>query len=74
MNCIARDGAGWPQTAGCSAAVTRHSNMICIPGRTFRMGSDRHYPEEGPVHRVTVDGSHRSSRTPKITLVRCRTC
>ena len=30
--------------------------MIWIPGGTFRMGSDRHYPEEGPVHRVTVDG------------------
>jgi formylglycine-generating enzyme len=31
-------------------------NMIFIPGGTFRMGSDRHYPEEAPVHRVTVDG------------------
>ena len=30
--------------------------MIFIPGGTFRMGSDRHYPEEAPVHRVTVDG------------------
>ena len=29
--------------------------MIEIPGGTFRMGSDRHYPEEAPVHRVTVD-------------------
>ena len=33
-----------------------HSGMIFIPGGTFRMGSDRHYPEEAPVHRVTVDG------------------
>jgi formylglycine-generating enzyme required for sulfatase activity len=32
------------------------SGMIFIPGGTFRMGSDRHYPEEAPVHRVTVDG------------------
>jgi formylglycine-generating enzyme len=31
-------------------------NMIRIPGGTFRMGSDRHYPEEAPIHRVTVDG------------------
>ncbi len=31
-------------------------NMIRIPGGTFRMGSDRHYPEEAPAHRVTVDG------------------
>ena len=29
--------------------------MIRISGGTFRMGSDRHYPEEAPVHRVTVD-------------------
>ena len=30
--------------------------MVFIPGGTFRMGSDQHYPEEAPVHRVTVDG------------------
>jgi sulfatase modifying factor 1 len=32
------------------------SDMIWIPGGTFRMGSDSHYPDEGPSHRVTVDG------------------
>jgi formylglycine-generating enzyme required for sulfatase activity len=31
-------------------------DMVWIPGGTFRMGSDTHYPEERPVHRVTVDG------------------
>ena len=30
--------------------------MEWIPGGSFQMGSDRHYPEEGPAHRVTVDG------------------
>jgi formylglycine-generating enzyme len=31
-------------------------NMVWIPGGTFRMGSDRHYAEEAPAHRVRVDG------------------
>lgn len=30
--------------------------MVWIPGGTFQMGSDDFYPEERPVHRVTVDG------------------
>jgi len=29
--------------------------MLLIRGGTFRMGSDKHYPEEAPSHRVTVD-------------------
>ena len=32
------------------------NEMVWLPGGTFRMGSDRHYPEEAPSHRVTVDG------------------
>jgi formylglycine-generating enzyme len=30
--------------------------MTMIPGATFRMGDERFYPEEGPVHAVAVDG------------------
>src|SRR5499427_1949063 len=33
-----------------------HQKMAWIPGGTFRMGSDRHYPEEAPVHHVTING------------------
>ena len=32
------------------------ADMIWIESGVFRMGSDRHYPEEAPVHRVAVDG------------------
>ncbi len=37
-------------------AASQTEGMIWIPGGTFRMGSDKHYPEEAPAHRVTVDG------------------
>ena len=30
--------------------------MVWIPGGQFLMGSDNHYPEEAPAHRVKVDG------------------
>ena len=30
--------------------------LVWIPGGTFRMGSEEHYPEEAPVHSVAVDG------------------
>ena len=32
-----------------------HTGMIFIPGGVFRMGSDRHYSEEAPTHRASVD-------------------
>ncbi len=46
-----------------AGAVTMHpsqsadapAEMAWIPGGMFRMGSDRHYPEERPVHRALVD-------------------
>ncbi len=39
-----------------ASPVAPAPDMVEIPGGTFRMGSDAHYPEERPVHDVTVDG------------------
>lgn len=36
--------------------VAAPSEMVWIAGGTFHMGSDHHYPEERPNHRVTVGG------------------
>lgn len=30
--------------------------MVRIPGGEFTMGSNEHYPEEAPAHRVSMDG------------------
>ncbi|MFI8748186.1 formylglycine-generating enzyme family protein [Pseudomonas sp. NPDC077186] len=37
--------------------IATHSRegMILVRGQTFWMGSDEHYPEEAPAHRVAVD-------------------
>jgi formylglycine-generating enzyme len=35
---------------------SNQSEMVWIPGGTFRMGSNHHYPEEGPVHSEAVSG------------------
>ena len=43
--------------------IAASDGMIWIPGGTFRMGSDKHYPEEAPSHRVTV-GDFWIDRTP----------
>ena len=44
-----------------SAASREHGrpparDMVWIPGGTFLMGSNLHYPEEAPAHTVSVDG------------------
>lgn len=36
--------------------VPPFEGMLWIPGGTFLMGSDEHYPEEAPAHRVKVGG------------------
>ena len=36
--------------------MTLTTNMLELPGGTFRMGSDRCYPEERPVREVSVRG------------------
>ena len=38
------------------ASTTHDADMVSLPGGTFRMGSDAHYPEEAPSHLVKVDG------------------
>ena len=32
------------------------TTVVWVPEGTFRMGSDRHYPEEAPAHFVKVAG------------------
>jgi formylglycine-generating enzyme required for sulfatase activity len=49
-----------PANAGASSgepvSKSPTADMCWVPGGTFRMGSDNHYAEEKPAHRVTVDG------------------
>jgi formylglycine-generating enzyme required for sulfatase activity len=40
---------------GGATIIDQRGDMVWIPGGTFWMGSDHHYPEEGPAHRVTVN-------------------
>ena len=46
-----------------SPVSARLGDMVLIPGGTFRMGSDVHYPEEAPAHSVSV-GPFWIDRTP----------
>ncbi|MEZ4597183.1 MAG: SUMF1/EgtB/PvdO family nonheme iron enzyme [Chloroflexota bacterium] len=41
---------------GAAAPGPAPKDMVWVPGGTFRMGSEDWYPEERPVHTVTVDG------------------
>jgi formylglycine-generating enzyme required for sulfatase activity len=38
------------------ASNAANGDMVWIDAGTFRMGSDQHYPEEGPSHEVNVNG------------------
>src|SRR6202035_4344589 len=54
MNATLRDECCAPDDNAGDGDTSR-SNMAFVPSGTFRMGSDNHYPEEAPGHRVTVD-------------------
>ena len=45
-----------PQSVSTSPVAEPALDIVWIPGGTYRMGSDRHYPDEAPAHRVSVDG------------------
>ena len=50
---------GAPMVAETTRAAGRPApalDMVWIPAGTFMMGSDSHYPEEAPAHKVSVDG------------------
>ena len=49
-------GTAIAPAVGSTLSTAPAPDMVWIPGGTFAMGSDKHYPEERPVHRVTVDG------------------
>ncbi len=52
------------ESAGTAAPAAPPSpGMVWIPGGTFQMGSNDHYPEEAPVHGASVDGFWMDSRT-----------
>jgi formylglycine-generating enzyme len=47
---------GWGTTTGPTPKPHLTERKEWIPAGSFRMGSDDHYVEERPAHRVTVDG------------------
>jgi sulfatase modifying factor 1 len=40
------------ETLAQPTALSSDESMVWIPGGTFLMGSDNHYPEEAPAHNV----------------------
>jgi formylglycine-generating enzyme len=60
---------GSPNTA-MHAQTEAPSGMVWIPGGTFVMGSDHHYPEEAPAHEATVKGFWMDSYTVTNTQFR----
>lgn len=54
------DGSSLDGIASVDSGPAQHDasrdGMVWIPGGLFLMGSDTHYPEEAPAHRVSVDG------------------
>ena len=56
MSTVSVSPVGEHQLDLCPDHAPPFPDMVWIPGGTFRMGSDKHYPEERPSHRVTVDG------------------
>lgn len=45
-----------PITNSSLASSFSTDSMVWIPGGTFLMGSEKHYPEESPVHEERVEG------------------
>src|SRR5258705_11554927 len=52
---------------GVRSSDDRAGGMVWIPGGTFCMGSDRHYPEEAPSRQVAIGGFW-IDRTPVTNL------
>src|SRR5882762_3243292 len=45
-----------PATKSPGRRKHQFEGIVWIPGGTFLMGSNDHYPEEAPAHNVTVEG------------------
>src|SRR5262245_60232765 len=54
--CPATTREGFMDTQSIPSRPANAEDMVWIPGGTFRMGSDKHYPEEAPTHKVKVRG------------------